>query len=680
MTARLCRVLIASAAIGAFGSAFVAPARAATATADSAPGLAEVVVTAQKRTENLQDVPISLEVVSGAKLEAFHATDLKSIMNSVPNVFVETTAGDDVIYIRGFGSPPANFSFDQSVSLYVDGIYAGRSRQVQAPFFDLERVEVLRGPQGALFGKNTPAGAVSIVSAGPTSHFEGAVTGAYNFDLKGYDLSGYVSGPITDTLSARLALKALDQDGYIKNLANGRNEPRNQETLARLTVKYAPTAKFDFTAKVDYGDRRERGGLTVSSPLNAAQNPQTTRYIVDNPLGAEGLATKSLMTSGTANLKIGDFTLTSVTGYSWFDGTRVNDFDQLLPGGGITSNSIYNSYPERFHQFSQEIRLLSPTGQRLEYVVGAYYDVSRYQLIAQTGYNILGGLFNGIEELDFDQHANSESVFGQGTLHVMDGLRLVGSLRYTRSNKTASFSGHLVSGNALRPLTTAHGKIGEDNTDPSITAQYDVTPRVMVYATYGRGSKSGGFVSNTFGTTDATFGFRPEQSTNYEAGLKSTWLDRTLVLNLAIYDTKFTNLQVSVYNPTLSTYQTGNAASASSKGVEGTVSWYPVRDFDVVASAAYQDTKYDNYPGAACLATESLAQCNPASPASIAANNIKGSPLPYVSKLTGQCSGPLQGRAAAEPEAGHHRCSGGALQILRLRQREPDIWPAERLR
>ena len=126
-----------------------------------------------------------MEVVSGQKLNSFHATDIKSVMNYTPNVFVESTAGDDVIYIRGFGSPPANFSFDQSVSMYVDGVYAGRSRQAQAPFFDLQRVEVLRGPQGALFGKNTPAGAVSVVSANPTNTFQGEVTGVYNFDLKG---------------------------------------------------------------------------------------------------------------------------------------------------------------------------------------------------------------------------------------------------------------------------------------------------------------------------------------------------------------------------------------------------------------------------------------------------------------------------------------------------------------
>lgn len=632
------RALLATAALVV--AAFAAQAQAqvttpqATKPDDSSP--TDVVVTAQKRTERLQDVPISIEVLSGKKLDAFHASDFRSIASYVPNVNVETTAGDNTIYIRGFGSPPANFSFDQSVSLYIDGIYAGRGRQSQAPFFDLQRVEVLRGPQGALFGKNTAAGAINIISAGPTDKFQGEVTGLYNFDLKGYDLTGFVSGPITKDISARIAVKVLDQDGYIKNLFNGHMDPENQEQLARLTVRYAPPGNFDFTAKVDYGNRDMIGGVTVSSPLTTPQDPHTFRYSTQNVLGDEGTKTTSLLVSGTGNLKLGDFTLTSVSGYSFYRGKIINNFDQALPTGGFTGNSVFNSYPQHFRQFSQELRLLSPTGRKLEYIVGGYYDDALFQLTQFGGFNIPALNYNAVEETDFRQRARSYSVFGQATYHVLDSLRLVGSLRYTQSDKRGFFTGHMVYGPfPIRPLTTAHGSISEDNVDPSITIQYDVLPRVMVYATYGRGSKSGGFVSNTYGTTDKTFVYQPEQSENYEAGAKSTLFGGRLVLNGAVYNTSFKNLQVSVYNSTLQVYQTGNAASASSKGVELSSSWYPVHNFDLSASAAYQDVKYDDYPGAACLATQPLSQCNPASPASIAANNIAGSPLSYISKFSG---------------------------------------------
>lgn len=610
---------------------------------DAQSTLGEVVVTAQKREQKLQDVPISMEVVSGDKLADFNTNDFKQMVKFAPNVSVETTAGNDTIYIRGFGSPPANFSFDQSVSLYMDGVYAGRNRQAQAPFFDLARVEVLRGPQGALFGKNTPAGAVSVVSAGPTSSFEGGVTALYNFELEGPEVTGYVSGPISDTLSARLAVKLSDQDGYIKNLATGHDDPGNKQALARLTLRYAPTEDFDYSLKVEYGDRQVKGGLTVSSPLTTGQNPHKTRFLQQSALGPEGTEVTSWLVSGTGNLSIGDFTLTSVTGYSFFRSNIINGFDQTNPNGGANAaNSVYNSYPEHFRQWSQEVRLLSPTGRKLEYVVGAYYDTALYQLTQLGGFNIASLNYFGLLNTEFRQRSQSFSAFGQGTYHVTDDLRVVGSLRYTSTDKRAIFYGRLLYGPfALRPVNTvAQGKInGEDNWDPSVTVQYDFTPQIMAYATYGRGSKSGGFVSNTYGTTNATFQYAPEKSENIEAGIKSTLLDGRAVLNVSVYKTKFKDLQVSVYNPTISAYQTGNAANASSTGIEGSAAFYPAKGLDFTLAAAYQDAKYDDYPGAACLATQPLSVCNPAVPASIAANNIKGAPLPYTSKFSFSAQG-----------------------------------------
>ena len=617
----------------------------------------EIIVTAQKREQSLQDVPISMEVVSGAKLAEFNTSDIKAVMNYTPNVFVQSTAGNDVIYIRGFGSPPANFAFDQSVSLYVDGIYAGRNRQAQAPFFDLERVEVLRGPQGALFGKNTAAGAVSVVSAGPTKDFEGAITGLYNFDHKGTDFSGYLSGPVTDTLGARFAYKIVNQDGYIYNRATDHDDPEIKSQLLRLTLKWEPSDNFDYTAKVEYGKRTVIGGITVSSPLTSDQDPQTNRYLERSALGDEGNKNKSVMISGVGNLALGDFTLTSVTGYSWFKSKIVNGFDQTIPnsGGAFTANSVYNAFPERFDQFSQEIRILSPVGETFEFIGGAYYDKSNYTLEQYQGFNIpdlfltIPGatptdpripIYDGpyLARIDsiFRQKAESWSVFGQGTFNISDAFRAIGSLRYTHTKKDGSFRTTLASASdglngqpfALRPITNADGSISEGNVDPSVTLQYDVAPRVMLYATWGRGSKSGGFVSNTLGTVDSTFTFEPEQSENFEAGIKSTLFDGKVVANVSAYHTQFKDLQVSVYQPATSSYLTGNAASATSKGIEGSLSVFPIPNFDVSASAAYSDIKYDDYPGAACLASQP-ATCTPAT------NNLAGYPVAYASKWTG---------------------------------------------
>ncbi|RVT94194.1 TonB-dependent receptor [Sphingomonas crocodyli] len=636
------RYLFAGTALALAGVAAPGWAQTADTAAPAAPAVnddqvAEIVVTATKRAESAQKVPISMSVVSGEQLEAFRATDVRSVMNAVPNLFVQQTAGNDVIYIRGFGSPPSNFSFDSAVSLYMDGVYAGRVRQAPMPFFDVGRVEVLRGPQGALFGKNTAAGAISIVSAGPTDSFQAGATALYDFKIEGYDANAYISGPITENLGFRVAGRIQNQDGYIRNEFNGKKEPENKNWMVRTTLKWEPSEKFDSTLKFEYVRMNRTGGQNVSGPLTTRPKADLTRYSVDSPLGREGYRNRSWILSNTANFYLGDYTLTSVTGYSRYKGTVINDFDQAVPTGGVTANSVYNSYPEDFDQFSQEIRLLSPTGRTIDFIVGAYYDDSTYHLDQFGGFNIASLNYFGLLNTFFDQEANSKSVFGQATWNVSPRLRVIGSLRYTSTHKEATFGGRLVYGPfALRPVnTTAAGSFTENLTDPSGTVQFDVTQDIMAYAAFGRGSKSGGFVSNTYGTTNADFRYRPERSRNYEIGLKFAALDRKIVGNVALYNTRFKNLQVSVYNPTTSSYLTGNAASATSKGVEGQLTVRPVRGLDITATGAYQDIKYNEYPGAACLASQTLAQCNPASPASIAANNLAGYRPSYTSKWTG---------------------------------------------
>ncbi|WP_260582955.1 TonB-dependent receptor [Sphingopyxis sp. PET50] len=602
---------------------------AASAMAQDAPvadegGSDEIIVTAQKREQSLQDVPISMEVVSGERLADFAAVDFKAVQNYVPNVFVQQTNGNDTIYIRGFGSPPQNFSFDQAVSVYMDGIYAGKMRQALNPFFDVARVEVMRGPQGALYGKNTPAGAVSVVSASPTSIFEGAVTANYNFDLEGYDLTAYVSGPVSDTLSLRLATRLQNQDGYIENLGTGRDDPRNKLQLVRLSALWEPADGFDLSAKLEYSNYDRIGGLGVSSPVDTGQQPKLTRFTEENPLGREGYSNESVLASVNANVEIGSHTLTSITGYSWFKGHVTNYFDQQTPTGTIVENSVANKYPENFRQFSQEVRLLSPTGGTLEYVVGAYYDTARYNVNPFLYYNVLAFNIVSLNQLYFHQESRTLSAFGQATLRPFDGLRIIGSLRHTNTHKDGTFSGKLISGQIFRALTSASGSIRESLTDPSITVQYDLSRDLMVYAVYGRGSKSGGFVSNTLGTINSTFIYKPERSRNWEAGIKSTLWDGRATFNVSLYNTKFKNLQTSGYDPDTSSYITKNAASATAKGIEGSLRIAPSRYFDITGSAAYQDIKYDSYPDAPCLAGMTGTICDQS-----------GGRLPYTSKFTG---------------------------------------------
>ncbi|HTO40809.1 MAG TPA: TonB-dependent receptor [Rhizomicrobium sp.] len=597
-------------------------------------GIETVVVTAQKREQSVQDVPISMSVISGEQISQFHAVNLYALQNSIPNLYIERLNAADVIYIRGFGSAPSNFAFDQSVSLYQDGIYGGRGKQFQAPFFDVERVEVARGPQGALFGKNTPAGAISIVTAGPTASFEGRATAAYNFQLSGIDLDGYVSGPITEKLGARIAVKLLDNDGFIKNQTTGNNDPRVKQRLIRVTTKYEPTADIDLTAKFEHSEVRNDGvALVLASPTVRGQVTED-RFADANPFGyreAENVSTTNA--SVTGNYQVGDHTITSVSGFSTYGAQRANSYSRDVP-------AIYlNRILERFKQLSQEVRLLSPVGQTFEYIVGGYADWSDYNLVYPKYYNL--ATVAGSMHSDFHQRAQSYSVFGQGTYNITDDLRLIGSLRYTLTEKTGRFATYLDQGQILGAMTSAKGAISEGNIDPSATAQYDVMPGTMVYATYGKGSKSGGFVSNTVGTVDSTFKFRPEKSRNFEVGVKSQLADDKLIVNVSLYDTKVTDLQTSVYDATISPpgFVTKNAAAATSRGVEGQVTWLPVTSLKLSWSGAYQDAKYDDFPGANCLARQAPSDCTPGLPASapnsVANNNLAGVPLTFSAKWSG---------------------------------------------
>jgi len=607
--------------------------------------LNEIVVTATKREQKLQDVPVSIAAIGGGEIRERQITDLRNLQGYVPNLAVLNSGVNPVVYIRGFGSGPNNVAFDQEVSVYLDGIYGGRGAQFSAPFFDLERIEVLRGPQGALFGRNTAAGAISIISAQPTRNFQALLSGSYNFDRDGYELNGFVSGPLSSTLSARVAGKFVRQQGWLHNVATDKDDPRLDEELIRGILRWEPSDGVDVSLKGEYGNHQYWGGVTHSGSLTEKTDFTDERYVSD-PYGPAPIPEQSGIKSGnvvlTANIGIGDHTLTSISGWSHFTTNRLSAYDEFSPDRTVPPNDgnarYANGFPEWFDQYSQEIRLASPGGNTLEYVVGAYFDTSNYHLHQDSYYENLGasGQFTGHQSTDFYQTSWSYSFFGQGTLRFADNFRAIAGLRYSNTTKHGDFSSRTDSGVQFNAIgAPVSGRLSEDYWDPSATLQFDASKDIMFYATYGRGSKSGGFVSNTYGVTAAGFQFKPERSTNYEAGMKSTFFHGRATFNISVFDTKFENLQQSAYDPDRRTFFTRNAASASSKGVEVEAQALVTQGLQLNASVAYLDAKFDNYPGAPCLSLETLAQCNSADPASIAAHNLKGTPLQFAPKWSG---------------------------------------------
>lgn len=608
--------------------------------------LGEIIVTAQHREQRLQDVPMSITALRGTQLEEMQVTDLRSIQGRVPNLAILNSGVNPVVYIRGFGSGPNNVAFDQEVSVYLDGIYGGRGAQFTAPFFDVERIEVLRGPQGALFGRNTAAGAISIVSARPGSEFDGSASLGYDFERGGFTSSVVASGPITETLGARLAVRTTRMDGYIRNLYDGDDDPQLTDDLARLTLVWRPTDGVDITAKAEYGNHEYLGGVTVSGSLTEDHYTSSfgdERYVSDNYAGS-GIPERSGIQPWngvlTGNFDIGESTLTAILGYSHFTTTRLTAYDERNPDGTIgapgANSRFANGFPEIFTQWSGEVRLTSPTGQFLEYVIGAYFDQSDYHLHQDSYYRGIGGTITGHQSTDFFQRSDSYSLYGQGTLNVGEDLRLIGGLRYSETSKDGFFASRTVSGTPLNVIgPTRAGSLTEDYTDPSVTLQYDLTDDIMMYATFARGSKSGGFVSNTYNVAADGFQFRPERSENQEIGIKSMFWDGRATVNLSIFRMDFEDLQQSAYDPDRRTFFTRNAASARSEGAELEVQFRPFDGLTLNAAIAYLDARFLNYPGAPCLAYETLAQCDSSNFASISMHNIAGLPLQFAPDWSG---------------------------------------------
>jgi iron complex outermembrane receptor protein len=584
----------------------------------------EIVVTAQKRAENIQDVPISLEVVSNELIEDLHIVRFEDLQKYVPNFTVQPTPGANQIYIRGIGSGAQNFAFEQSVSLYVDGIYAGRNRQFMAPFFDVERIEVLRGPQGALVGKNTAAGAISLISAQPQEEFSAMAEASMLLDRSGYSVSGYVTGSISDSVTARLAVKLVDQDGWVYNRHTAEDVPHEDDSLIRGILRYEPSENFDLTAKIEYTDYSVYGTNAIAFVGGSDDDFENGEKAAEPPFGErERDLTESFSATVVANYYFGEYTLTSTTGYSEYDARKYT-------GAGSSVPELWLSIQgEDFSQWSQEVRLASPVGQPVEFIVGAYVDTNDLTTEFVNRYRLLGGVLAGEVNQVFEQTTDTWSVFGQAKWNITEELKLLGSLRYTENSKDASYDFFRVAGVPLGPPIYLEGSRSKGTLDPSITVQYHFTDDIMAYATYSQGSKAGGFSSNTRTVTALTFEFDDETSRNYEIGVKTKLFDGAVIANLTAFHTEFEDLQVSNYLPVIGIV-IGNAASATTEGFEFSGSWYITDELELGASVAYLDATYDDFPGGPCLWN---------APAGCVSQDIGGTTIPNTSKWSGSVTG-----------------------------------------
>ena len=363
----------------------------APAPADNGTSDPDIVVTARKRSELLQDVPLSIAAVSGQTMQQQGIRKIEDLQTKVPNFKMTETGIGSQIAIRGIFSG-VNQGFEQSVGTYIDGIHYGRAQQSRAPFLDVQRVEVLRGPQSILFGKNSIAGALNIISAQPTNQLEGYVQGNYQPDGDDWEMLGAVSGPITDRVRARVAGRFHTGDGYIKNLTLGRSEPQRDDWNLRGIVDWDVTDNFELSFKAEHGvfDTNGRNieiyhelpstkpgfltlGRTYAQILSLlGADSSVLNNVKDDKRSSNGDSSdnKSSTYALTANWDTGIGTLTSISGYNRFNYDELCDCD-------FTGATLLNvDLREKYEQFSQEIRLASDTTRRFEYIVGGFYQTS----------------------------------------------------------------------------------------------------------------------------------------------------------------------------------------------------------------------------------------------------------------------------------------------------------------
>ncbi|HEY3812595.1 MAG TPA: TonB-dependent receptor [Caulobacteraceae bacterium] len=672
------------------GASTAAAADDAAAPAASANTVQEVIVTAEKRPEPLQRVPVAVQVVTGVQLQDNNVNALSDLAQTVPDLHIVNTGSySNSLNIRGIGSGAGNPAFDQSVAMFVDDIYYGRAHMTQGTFLDMDRIEVLKGPQSTFFGNNAIAGALNMVTAKPGWNSDGYARVLYG-SYGTYAVEAADNIPINDQFAVRIAGIANGDSGWIRNVDTGGLAPIEHNEQGRITFAWKPSQDFDATLKLEAGEDKISGSASdtpfqwINCPPPA---PLATKGINNFcpfaiarhvPMGF-GNNNNSGLSDQYADLKTDDvvlnmnwhlaggLTLTSVTGYAGYDFTSHED--NASAGTPVLSTNSF--MPDKYDQFSEEVRLTSPTDQPIEYMIGAYYQYDKiHELINGNAAYVESsfptyaalGLISHADllalqaaqtfgyDVGYDQKENVESVFGSLGWNITDKLKLNIGLRGTSDQK--SFVGTIAYGaeagtyGGLIPFAAGlqhdlafilgpPGAYPYSRTDKALMGnvgvQYQIDPQAMLYATVSRGFKAGGFnaisPSPIGGLIEPTYS--PEYVDSYEVGVKSKWFDNRVLINFDLFRENYADLQVNalVQLPVNSTIAVTNAASSVSQGAELQTQWVLGDHFDLKANITYLDAHYDSYLNASPTYLEKQNH--------VTHQNLSGRPLDFAPKWSG---------------------------------------------
>jgi iron complex outermembrane receptor protein len=631
---------------------------ASAAAADESAGVAmeEVIVTARRRDEDAQTVPIALNAFTGASLEARRAYNVRDLQALAPSLVVTVTNPRNTsINIRGLGNNVSvyNDGLQPAVGVYIDQVFYGRPGQTVFDLADIGSVEVLRGPQGTLFGKDTSAGAVVISTNAPRFTPEASAdvsVGNYDY-VQGHLVVG---GPIVaDKVAGRLTLSQTQHGGYADNVYAGTKTQDYRDWSLRGQLLFTPNDQFKLRLSADYGQQRSStasavvAGLLTSytdgtaypfgylqrlAAVGVAPLPIDPHARLVQPNGLNNYWEEQGGVSAVADLKLDGFTVTSVTAARTWNWSPHNDGDGTPADAGV---DFHQSNQQT--QFSQELRFATTGDRKVDYVGGAYFF---WQDIKATALNAYGSqaanwfispaaappqvAAAALNDYTIVSHSSpktvSYAVFAEGVWHATPKLDATLGLRYTYEKMTGYFR-QTASGQDLSGLTAAQqaqaqalrARYGvansfEAETDKgSVTGRaslsYKWTPDLLTYATYSRGYKAGGLNLsniNTVGSQAVDPVVGPETIDAYELGLKSAWFDKRLTANLALFWTEDSNYQTTQVNLVNGVSSLTNAGKVRSRGVEVDLQAQPIDDLSLYASATYDDASYLSYKNAPC--------------------------------------------------------------------------------
>lgn len=575
--------------------------------------ISQIIVSAQRREQNILEVPISITTVNDIELDRLGAHRFRDLEFAVPNLTFTgpPSNASPIITLRGISSEVSNAGFESSLSVYVDGVYQGRPTSFNQDLVNVERIEILRGPQGTLFGKNTIAGAVLITNPLPGNETEASVAAEYS-RFETFRVNGSVSGPLAgDKLAARLSAFTVQSDGYMRNEFTGENINGENAVGASTHLRFTVGDGAELHLRGDYmRDRREfvfaeQTIANVTAPVIPGSFTTSLDGDLDEDRDIGGV-------SLTAEIPVGSHSITSVTAWRFADSTNLGDVD----GGPV--RSLNQTFIDDQWQFSQEVRIASAEGGRLDYLVGlfGYYEEVDTDRTFDVDNNLLVSLgvppflqipapvfLRGVGKVE----TMNLALFAHGTYAVTEQLTLIAGLRFNYEEKDLEFEQ-----TSEFPLPILFGfidfadqdSVSYENLSPTVSLTFSPTEQITAYARFSKGFKGGGWnlgiqsAGTNLGTAES-IGFDPEKLTAYEIGLKGAVFDGALFFGLAVFHMAYNDLQVRQFDPDFGISRITNAGKATSQGIEVDFDLRPADGFSLSGGLGYLDATFDEFRNAA---------------------------------------------------------------------------------